>query len=228
MIMYPKKEHVIRLLEEGLNYKGDYWYEQMVKKAREVIALLERPECDTCHGSKRKIVFQPGQREFGGDASTSYEIPCPGCQKSSEKLLEVKVPEGYLLVKANSFMGKLEKCSSCDIDKPDCGKCWQDECYQEPVEKPPASEFTKEAQRYIDGFREYGWDIDKNEWAIRLRKACDRLDAAEAGRVYMVTEIERFKERIKELKPLLVRAYGYLLNGSNLQKEVEKVIGITK
>ncbi len=42
----------------------------------EALALLP---CETCNGTKRKIIFQPGQREFGGDASTSYEIPCPGC-----------------------------------------------------------------------------------------------------------------------------------------------------
>ena len=52
-------------------------------------------------------------------------------------LTEIQVPEGYLLVKADSFMGKLEKCNSCDTYKTDCEKCWQDECYQEPVEKPP-------------------------------------------------------------------------------------------
>jgi hypothetical protein len=40
--------------------------------------------CETCNGTKRKIMFQPGQREFGGDASTSYEVPCPDCQPKTE------------------------------------------------------------------------------------------------------------------------------------------------
>ena len=46
--------------------------------AEQALALLP---CETCNGTKRKTVFYPGQREFGGDASTSREIPCPDCKE---------------------------------------------------------------------------------------------------------------------------------------------------
>ncbi len=84
------------------------------------------------------------------------------------------VPEGYLLVKADSFMGKLEKCSSCDTDKADCKTCWQDECYQEPVEKPPASEFTKKWRI------KHGEPMTYNERVVN--SACDIIDKLEALR----------------------------------------------
>ncbi len=35
--------------------------------------------CNTCRGTGKQIKFRPGQREFGGDASTSYETTCPNC-----------------------------------------------------------------------------------------------------------------------------------------------------
>lgn len=41
-------------------------------------------ECKTCRGTGREIKFRWGQREFGGDASTSYEIPCPECAKGDK------------------------------------------------------------------------------------------------------------------------------------------------
>ncbi len=42
-------------------------------------------KCRLCGDTKKIIKFLNGQREFGGDASTSYEIPCPRCvaQESS-------------------------------------------------------------------------------------------------------------------------------------------------
>ena len=128
------------------------------------MSMHPKPKCDTCGGSKRKPRKKHCKMTYcvknhasitccpnGKDCE--YYIPSEPCPSCTEKPISMavavddcditdkpSVPEGYLLIKAKSFMGKLEKCNSCDTDKTDCEKCWQNECYQEPVEKPPESE----------------------------------------------------------------------------------------
>lgn len=57
-------------------YKNNFFH-SCGRTIDEALALLP---CPTCNGTGREIKFSPGQREFGGDASSSYEIPCPDCQ----------------------------------------------------------------------------------------------------------------------------------------------------
>ncbi len=110
-----------------MNPQGGYCY-----------MFKEKPKVCKLNTDCQEPAEKPPEYELATNediSSTSASIREP-----AEKPPEIQVPEGYLLVKANSFMGKFEKCSSCDTDKTDCKKCWQDECYQKPVEKPLVSE----------------------------------------------------------------------------------------
>ena len=57
---------------------------------------------------------------------------------------------------------------------------------------------------------------------------CPPVEVRMHGDCWYHKAIKNQDKRIKELNILLTRAYEYLLNGSILQEEVEKVIGITK
>ncbi len=240
-----KEQEVIKLLE-GLETAlileyGEAVVDCQYTDLRDAIALLKQPShhrlgsmsmypkpAESPPTSKEKTtpIIEPETGVKKGEvASQPSEISMAVAVDDCDITDKPSVPEGYLLVKAKSFMGKLEKCSSCDTDKTDCKTCWQDECYQEPVEKPPVISMavaaddcditdkppTNEPTKLIETriFESRNW-VRASDWNIlrdRLVKAEAEINSLKQSRErkdeYWIKREEQLVLRIESLEALV-------------------------
>ncbi len=80
-------------------------------------------KCKTCNDTGMVGQILPGQREFGGDASTYHEYPCPDCNR--KKTYEQLQAENKQLKEAlEETEAEPPLCSICGKPKQSGGTLW--------------------------------------------------------------------------------------------------------